>query len=105
MIASEPGFPDRNFAAGAPNRCWVADITYRRTSEGWLYLVAVQDLYSRRIDAWAMADQMRAELVTDALETRPPAESRRATSRKHAPSQSRTHSPSCSAAWDPWCLN
>ena len=51
MIAIEPGFPDRNFAAGAPNRCWVADITYLRTSEGWLYLVAVQDLYSRRIDA------------------------------------------------------
>ncbi len=59
---------DRNFAAGAPNRCWVADITYLRTWEGWLYLVAVQDLYSRRIVGWAMADHMRAELVTDALE-------------------------------------
>jgi putative transposase len=35
---------DRDFAAGAPNRCWVADITYLRTWEGWLYLVAVQDL-------------------------------------------------------------
>ena len=59
---------DRNFAAGAPNRCWVADITYLRSWEGWLYLVAVQDLYSRRIVGWAMADHMRAELVTDALE-------------------------------------
>jgi putative transposase len=59
---------DRNFAAGAPNRCWVADITYLRTWEGWLYLVAVQDLYSRRIVGWAMADHMRAELVTDALQ-------------------------------------
>ncbi len=59
---------DRNFAAGAPNRCWVADITYLRTWEGWLYLVAVQDLYSRRIVGWAMADHMRSELVTDALE-------------------------------------
>jgi putative transposase len=59
---------DRNFAAGAPNRCWVADITYLRTWEGWLYLVAVQDLYSRRIVGWAMADHLRAELVTDALE-------------------------------------
>jgi len=58
---------DRNFAAGAPNRCWVADITYLRTWEGWLYLVAVQDLYSRRIVGWAMADHLRAELVTDAL--------------------------------------
>jgi len=59
---------DRNFAAGAPNRCWVADITYLRTWQGWLYLVAVQDLYSRRIVGWAMADHLRAELVTDALE-------------------------------------
>jgi putative transposase len=59
---------DRQFAAGAPNRCWVADITYLRTWEGWLYLVAVQDLYSRRIVGWSMADHMRTELVTDALQ-------------------------------------
>jgi putative transposase len=59
---------DRNFAAEAPNRCWVADITYLRTWEGWLYLAAVQDLYSRRIVGWSMADHMRAELVTDALQ-------------------------------------
>ena len=59
---------DRDFAAGAPNRCWVADITYLRTWEGWLYLVAVQDLYSRRIVGWSMADHMRTELVCDALQ-------------------------------------
>ena len=59
---------DRDFAAGVPNRCWVADITYLRTWEGWLYLVAVQDLYSRRIVGWSMADHMRTELVTDALQ-------------------------------------
>jgi putative transposase len=59
---------DRQFAAGAPNRCWVADITYLRTWEGWLYLVAVQDLYSRRVVGWSMADHMRTELVTDALQ-------------------------------------
>ncbi|MCW2951003.1 MAG: family transposase [Conexibacter sp.] len=47
---------------------WVADITYLRTWEGWLYLVAVQDLYSRRIVGWSMADHMRTELVTDALQ-------------------------------------
>jgi putative transposase len=58
---------DRDFAAGAPNRCWVADITYLRTWEGWLYLVAVQDLFSRRIVGWSMADHMRTELVSDAL--------------------------------------
>ncbi len=40
-----------DFASDSPNRCWVADITYLRTWEGWLYLVAVQDLYSRRTSA------------------------------------------------------
>ena len=59
---------DRDFATGAPNRCWVADITYLRTWEGWMYLVAVQDLYSRRIVGWSIADHMRTELVTDALQ-------------------------------------
>jgi putative transposase len=46
---------DRDFSADAPNQRWVADITYLRTWEGWLYLVAVQDLYSRRIVGWSMA--------------------------------------------------
>ena len=41
--------------------------TYLRTWEGWLYLVAVQDVFSRRIVGWSMADHMRTELVTDAL--------------------------------------
>ncbi len=59
---------ERKFAAEAPNRCWVADITYLRTWEGWLYLIAVQDIYSRRIVGWSMADHMRTELVTDALQ-------------------------------------
>jgi putative transposase len=59
---------DRAFLASAPNRLWVADITYLRTWEGWLYLVAVQDVFSRRIVGWSMADHMRTELVTDALQ-------------------------------------
>ena len=59
---------DRAFLAAAPNRLWVADITYLRTWEGWLYLVAVQDVLSRRIVGWSMADHMRSELVTDALQ-------------------------------------
>jgi putative transposase len=59
---------DRAFLATAPNRLWVADITYLRTWEGWLYLVAVQDVYSRRIVGWSMADHLRTELVTDALQ-------------------------------------
>jgi putative transposase len=59
---------DRAFLAAAPNRLWIADITYLRTWEGWLYLVAVQDVFSRRIVGWSMADHMRTELVTDALQ-------------------------------------
>ena len=59
---------DRAFLASTPDRLWVADITYLRTWEGWLYLVAVQDVFSRRIVGWAMDNHMRTELVTDALE-------------------------------------
>jgi putative transposase len=44
------------------------DLTYLRTWEGWLYLAAVQDAYSRRIVGWGMADHMRSELVVDALQ-------------------------------------
>ena len=59
---------NRAFLAAAPDRLWVADITYLRTWEGWLYLVAVQDIFSRRIVGWSMPDHMRTELVTDALQ-------------------------------------
>jgi putative transposase len=58
---------ERQFRPTAPNVLWLADITYLRTWEGWLYLAAVQDAYSRRIVGWSMADHMRAELVVDAL--------------------------------------
>jgi putative transposase len=59
---------ERRFRPAGPDVLWVADITYLRTWEGWLYLAAVQDAYSRRIVGWAMADHMRAELVVDALQ-------------------------------------
>jgi putative transposase len=59
---------ERQFRPAAPNVLWLADITYLRTWEGWLYLAAVQDAYSRRIVGWSMADHMRAELVVDALQ-------------------------------------
>jgi putative transposase len=58
---------ERRFRPDRPNVLWIADITYLRTWEGWLYLAAVQDAYSRRIVGWSMADHMRAELVVDAL--------------------------------------
>src|ERR1700682_6232824 len=56
-----PNLLDRNFIAIAPNRIWLADITYIETDQGWLYLAAVMDLYSRRIVGWAMRDHLRAE--------------------------------------------
>ena len=58
----------RSFRPEAPNRVWAADIKQIRTGEGWLYLAAVQDLFSRRIVGWAMAPHMRSELVVAALE-------------------------------------
>lgn len=58
----------REFRPAKPNLLWVADITYLRSWEGWLYLGAVQDAFSRSIVGWSMAEHMRAELVVDALE-------------------------------------
>jgi putative transposase len=58
----------RQFRPTGPNVLWIADITYLRTWEGWLYLAAVQDAYSRAIVGWSMADHMRKELVIDALQ-------------------------------------
>src|SRR5687768_6243895 len=58
---------ERDFRPAAPNVLWVADITYPRSGEGWLYLAAVQDTYSRAIVGWSMATHMRAQLVVDAL--------------------------------------
>jgi putative transposase len=58
----------RDFQPPAPNTLWVADIIYLRTWQGWLYLAVVVDCFSRRVVGWALADNMRAELVVDALE-------------------------------------
>ena len=58
---------DRDFAAAAPDRTWLTDITYVPTDQGWLYLAAVLDSFSRKIVGWAMADHMQVDLVSDAL--------------------------------------
>ena len=58
---------DRVFEASAPNQKWVADFTYIWTAEGWLYVAAVIDLFSRRVVGWSMSATMTAQLVTDAL--------------------------------------
>jgi putative transposase len=57
----------RDFTADRPNVKWVADLTYIPTDEGWLYLAALLDLYSRKIVGWGMASHMRADLVIQAL--------------------------------------
>lgn len=58
---------DRQFEATAPNQKWVADFTYLWTMEGWLFVAAVIDLYSRRVVGWSMSASMTAQLVIDAL--------------------------------------
>jgi transposase InsO family protein len=57
----------RDFTAEAPNEVWVTDITYIWTREGWLYLAAILDLYSRRVVGWSMSERMTRQLVLDAL--------------------------------------
>jgi putative transposase len=59
---------DRDFSAERPNEKWVADITYIATGEGWLYLAAVMDLFSRRIVGWATSENIDAALATSALQ-------------------------------------
>jgi putative transposase len=57
----------RDFNPSGPNESWSADITYLPTGEGWLYLAVVEDLFSRMIVGWSMAEGMESRLVVDAL--------------------------------------
>ena len=63
-----PDLVERRFVAEAPDRLWVADITYVPTAAGFLYLAVVLDVFSRRVVGWSMADHLRTELVLDALD-------------------------------------
>ena len=63
-----PNLLGRDFTASAPGRVWLADLTYIRTAEGWLYLAVVLDLFSRRAIGWAMADHLGHELALAALD-------------------------------------
>jgi putative transposase len=63
-----PDLVKRQFTAAAPDRLWVADITYVPTWAGFLYLAVVLDVHSRRIVGWAMADHLRSELVIEAVD-------------------------------------
>ena len=59
---------NREFKAHNANEKWVSDITYIGTQEGWLYLAAVLDLYSRKIVGWSMGKELKAQLAKSALE-------------------------------------
>jgi putative transposase len=65
--ALAPNVLNRTFDAASANRKWVADFTYLWTAEGWLYVAAVMDLFSRRVVGWSMSTTMTAQLVTNAL--------------------------------------
>ena len=60
-----PDLVERDFRPTGPNQTWSADITYISTWEGFLYFAHVQDLFSRLIVGWSMADHLRSELVVD----------------------------------------
>lgn len=62
-----PNLLARDFSAQLPNEKWVTDITYTQTTEGWLYLAVMIDLYSRKIVGWSMSKNIDAQLVYDAL--------------------------------------
>ena len=59
MTRIAPNLVNQKFEAPMPNQIWVSDITYIRTGEGWLYLAAIMDLFSRRIVGLAMSDRIR----------------------------------------------
>jgi putative transposase len=67
-IATRPDLVRREWNPTERNRLWVADITYCRTWEGWLYLAAVLDCDSRRVVGWSLRRGLEAELVTEAIE-------------------------------------
>jgi putative transposase len=62
-----PDLVERKFVADAPDKLWVADITYIPTWTGFLFLAVVLDVFSRRIVGWAMANHLRTELILEAL--------------------------------------
>jgi putative transposase len=68
-VATRPGdLVERDFTAPAPNRLWVADLTYVATWSGFVYVAFVMDVYSRRIVGWRASTSLRADLALDALE-------------------------------------
>ena len=64
---SRPDLVEREFVADAPDRLWVADITYCRTYAGWVYAAFILDVCSRRVVGWQLSTSLRTDLALDAL--------------------------------------
>jgi len=67
-LSVTPNLLNQSFTTEGPDNIWLTDITYVLTAEGWPYLAAVMDLYSRRIVDWAMRDRLHRQVVIDALQ-------------------------------------
>jgi len=67
--AISPNLLERQFSVDCPNQVWVGDITYLRTTEGWLYLAVMMDLFSRQIVGWQISTRIDQQLVNDALQS------------------------------------
>lgn len=65
---ASPDLVSRTFSADQPDACWLSDITYIPTREGWLYLAAILDLHSRAVVGWAMSRTLDCQLAMDALQ-------------------------------------
>lgn len=59
---------EREFSAPAPNRLWVADLTYVKTHSGWVYVAFIVDVFSRMVVGWQISTSLRSDLATCALE-------------------------------------
>ncbi len=66
--AVSPDLVERDFTAASPDERWVGDVTYIPTGEGWLFVASVLDVFSRRLVGWSIAEHLRTELCTDAME-------------------------------------
>ena len=58
----------RNFTATAPNQVWLADLTYIRTGEGWLFLAALIDMHTRKVVGWSMRETLHASIALEDLD-------------------------------------
>lgn len=93
----------RDFAASAPNRVWVSDITYLWTRQVWLYLCDILDLWDRKVVGWSMGERLVADLAVDALSKtvalrRPP---RQLNSVSNISGQGQSHFQKKMCVWDP----